>query len=82
MAVVDVVFRTYSDGSVIALFPSEAWGNGLVSSFMHIGQHGGADYDGVVSVTRPSTPEESAPVQRELEAAPYEYTLNVRKRRR
>lgn len=82
MAAVDVVFRTYSDGSVIALFPSEAWGNGLISSFMHIGQHGGANYDGVLSATRASTPDELAPVKRELESAPYEYELNVLLRRR
>lgn len=78
MAAEDVVFRTDSEGIVIALFPDEWWGGGLVSSFEHVGQHGGADYEAVMSRTRPSTPKEIEPLKRELESPPYEYVINAR----
>ena len=44
----DVVFRIYPDGDVIALLPEYiANNNGDVMSYMHNGQHGAADFDGV-----------------------------------
>lgn len=53
------VFRKFSDGEIIALFPDEPGDNrGNVSSYMHVGQHGAADYTGVVRSTTPATPEE------------------------
>jgi hypothetical protein len=80
-----VVFRKWnsdSDGhDVIALFPEVAEYNGMCMSYMHMGQHGAADYDSVVARTVPATPEEYAPLKRELESAPYNYNLVIRKRR-
>ena len=75
-----VVFRTFKkDGDVIALFPNEQWQGSMCSSYMHVGQHGGADYSGLIDITRPSTEEEIAPLKKELEDRGYE--LLVRKKR-
>ena len=43
-----VVFRRYPDGQVIALFPDIPWSGrrGEITSYMHVGQHGAADYAG------------------------------------
>lgn len=78
-----VVFRKWRNGDIIALFPELPERNGLsvfCSSFEHIGQHGPADYRGVVRQTTPATPEEYADLKAELEAAPYHYILRVAKR--
>jgi hypothetical protein len=54
-----VVFRSYSDGDVVALFPTIlADPDGRCSSYMHIGQHGAADYWHVVATTHPAAPDE------------------------
>jgi hypothetical protein len=82
-----VVFRKWyrkEDGTgVIALFPCEDYdrGGAMCMSYEHMGQHGRADYDGVMSRTKPATPEEYAPLKRELESVPFNYNLVVRKRR-
>jgi hypothetical protein len=47
---------------------------------MHVGQHGPADYSGVIAQTKPATETEYAGLKRELESKPYEYRLSVRKR--
>ena len=81
-----VIFRKWyrrCDGTgIIALFPAEDWDRAgtLCTSYEHVGQHGGADYAGVISRTRPATPDEYAALARELEAAPFGYRLIVRKR--
>jgi len=66
---VKVVFRRWRDGAgVIALFPelpADAHGH-YCDSYMHVGQHGGADYHGVVRHTTPATPDESATLAAEL----------------
>jgi hypothetical protein len=83
----DVVFRVWKDkdvlgDGVIALFPNDVdERSGSVTSYEHHGQHGGAWYEGVISKTRPATPEESAALKRELESYPFTYRLRVRKRR-
>jgi hypothetical protein len=64
-----VVFRRWKDiYEVIALFPEiptdiHGW---YCNSYEHIGQHGGADYCGVVMQTQPARPEEFASLAREL----------------
>lgn len=90
-APVRVIFRKfldhkdthYGDG-VIALFPDlPENGPGMCQSYMHIGQHGAASLrliGGEPRTTRPATPDEYAALQRELEAAPYEYKLAVIRR--
>lgn len=54
--VTTVIFRRWKDsGSVIALFPHDA-GDGSVGSccsYEHVGQHGSADYRGVMEATDP-----------------------------
>lgn len=82
--IVRVVFRVWKDsGDIIALFPDLPFDYAglLVTSYMHIGQHGGADYQHVMSVTRPAFPREYEPLKRELEGRPYEYRLKVMSRR-
>lgn len=85
-----VVFRKWkkNDGSwgsdgIIALFPLDHCdldNEALCNSFEHVGQHGGADYDGVIRQTVPATPEEYADLKREIESPPYNYKLRVCKR--
>lgn len=67
-----VIFRTWkSTNSVIALFPYDTFGNGTCTSYEHVGQHGGANYSGVMEATRPATPEEYADLKTELESIGY-----------
>lgn len=79
--VVDVIFRTWKDGSgVIALFPTIPHNDRYITSYEHVGQHGPADYQSVLNQTRPATQADYAPLQREL--ASIGYALQVRSRRR
>lgn len=86
-----VVFRFLNAGKgkywqrdLIALFPGETWTDRnrgkLCSSYIHIGQHCGADYAGIIKSSRPATPDEYASLKRELESSPYNYNLKVLKR--
>jgi hypothetical protein len=75
-----VIFRTFKKGGeVIAMFPETPGGvSGFTcSSYMQVGQHGDA-WAGAIPGTRPSTPEEKAPIMRELERIGYKLT-EVRK---
>lgn len=74
-----VVFRVMQ-GEVTALFPECDYGQGLCYCYAHVGQHSSADYTHCIRASRPATPEEYAPLQRELEGAPYHYRLIVRER--
>ena len=38
-----VTFRKFPDGEIIAVFPAETWGANSLTSYMHVGQHGGCD---------------------------------------
>ena len=79
-----VVFRVFTGkdgGDVVALFPELPADNAgrYCESYQHIGQHGGADYEGLMRHgTRPATVDESAALEKELRAAPYHYRLDVR----
>lgn len=79
-----VVFRKFPDGQIIALFPGEPGADRdprySCSSYMHIGQHGAADYQAVIRSTRPATADEYGPLRRELESTPYDYRLDIRSR--
>jgi len=83
-APVRVIFRKWKDsGTVIALFPGlPADRRGNIQCYEHIGQHGAAWYAGVIAETRPAKPEEYESLRRELEAAPYNYRLAIRRRAR
>lgn len=69
-----VIFRKYRDGQIIALFPDETWNrhDGSITSYMHIGQHGAADYAGVITATRPAREEEYCDLLAELKVIGYD----------
>jgi hypothetical protein len=81
MPKVAVVFRKWKDtGDVIALFPelpADIYG-WYCDSYMHVGQHGGADYHGVISQTVPATPDEYAALSGELNRIGYRLRLLAR----
>jgi hypothetical protein len=72
-----VIFRKWKDdghGDIIALFPelpSDLHGV-YCDSYEHVGQHGGADYYGVIKMTKLATPAEYASLKDELEGMGYE----------
>lgn len=63
-----IVFRKFKTGEIIALFCGTAkyCNPGMVESYMHLGQHGEATAD-LGRTLRLATPEEYAPLKRELE---------------
>ena len=70
-----VVFRKWRDGfGVISLFPeipTDLYGY-YCESYEHVGQHGGADYFGVIMNTRPANEEEYADLAEELRIIGYD----------
>jgi hypothetical protein len=75
-----VIFRKWRDGTIDAIFPElPANRNGLdCVAYAHVGQHGAADYQGVISQTKPALPDEYAPLLTELTRIGY--ALDVVKR--
>lgn len=74
-----VIFRKFKDGQIIALFPNEQdWY--LVMSYMHIGQHSRADYNYIISITKPATEEEYKDLYDELKRIGYD-DLKICKRK-
>jgi hypothetical protein len=57
---IDVVFRVFPEGDVIALFPGEDVGRGLINSYQRVGQHGGADPTLIRTLRKASRPEAAA----------------------
>lgn len=74
-APLDVVFRVFPEGDVIALFPSEKERN-LIMSYQHLGQHSLASPE-LVRELRPATPAERAKLSAELKSIGYH--LRVKK---
>lgn len=75
-----VVFRNLGDDEVIALFPTlPGGGYGECLDYLHIGQHGSADYSHVVRTSKAATPEQYADLQAELVTVGYD-DLKVYKR--
>ena len=75
-----VIFRVYPDGDVIALFPcqdADILGR-YCTSYEHIGQHGSADYEYVLSITRPASAKEAAPLVKELDGLGYNLAMRQR----
>lgn len=68
-----VIFRKYRDGQIIALFPDETWNrhDGSITSYMHIGQHGAADYADVITDTCPVNEDEYRELLQELVSIGY-----------
>jgi hypothetical protein len=78
--ITEVVFRKYKNGEIIALMPHEVCDQkGSVTSYMHVGQHGGANYDGVLANTKLAPPTEALPLYTELESIGYNL-LVIKKR--
>jgi hypothetical protein len=76
-----VIFRRFKEGDIIALFPYDKYDiAGLYcGSYMHIGQHSGADYTGLVQITKPAKESEYNDLKKELEGIGY--NLKVIKKR-
>ena len=68
-----VEFRKWrDDNEIFALFPDiPADDNDNVVCYMHVGQHSAADYDHCITKSVPATPDEFAPLQKELEEIGY-----------
>jgi hypothetical protein len=80
MTKTDVIFRKWSNGDVIALFPGLAFNPNTAaycSSYEHVGQHGAASVD-LTATTCPAKPDEYAGLKAELESRGY--SLRVVKR--
>lgn len=79
-----VVFRRWpkSQGAgIIALFPdipSDLNGR-FCLSYEHVGQHGGADYQGVIGSTRPAKEGEYRELKQELGDIGYELEIRLRR---
>jgi hypothetical protein len=69
-----VVFRRWKEnGDVIALFPelpADIFGT-FCDAYEHVGQHGGADYHGVVQHTKPCSLDDAADLATELQRIGY-----------
>ena len=69
-----VVFRRWRDGgAIIALFPgipTDIHGQ-FCEAYEHVGQHGGADYHGVIRATQPAMPTEYRSLANELDRIGY-----------
>lgn len=76
---VRVVFRVYKAGDIIALFPDIDEGRGLISCYMHVGQHGSVSYAGVIRSTKPASEKQYAELHKELSSIGYDLTVRKRK---
>lgn len=76
-----VVFRRYFDEQIIALFPDVPWSGRRdeITSYMHLGQHGAANYRHVVATTKPATKKESAGLLNELRQVGYNNIRVIRR---
>ena len=69
-AAIDVVFRVFPEGDVIALFPRWNEVGGTIMSYQHLGQHGSAS-PSLVRELRSATAKEYAPLLAELKRLGY-----------
>ena len=67
---VDVHFRVFPEGDVIALFPNDRIGGGQINSYQRLGQHGGAS-PALLKDLRKATRAEYAPLLAELKRIGY-----------
>ena len=75
--ITDITFRKFKDGQIIALMPHQVDDRkGDITSYMHVGQHSGADYNHVVSITKLAKPIEYADLLNELEKS-FGYNVKV-----
>ena len=62
------------EGSVIALFPTIHENDGMISSYMHVGQHSAASPDLITQLPK-ATQDQARELRKELESKPYNYRL-------
>ena len=73
---VRVIFRKWNDsGTTIAIFPDLPWSQGLLTSYEHVGQHGGCHYKSILKKTVLAIPREYVSLQNELEHIGYELRI-------
>lgn len=79
-----VVFRKWKNDDIIALFPNAPWSRSgcAITSYMHVGQHGAADYAGVIADTSPAQENEYKDLLNELKAIGYTDLRVVQRYRR
>ncbi len=77
-----VIFRRFrsDDKAVIALFPYLIHAGYTCQSYMHVGQHGAADYDGMIQATVPARAEEEDVIDLTAELKHRGYNLKVAQR--
>jgi hypothetical protein len=77
-----VIFRKFtSTDEIIAFFPDtqkDCSKPYFVMSYMHIGQHGEVDYNGLLNNTVLASPEEYKPLKEELESIGYKLSIKRR----
>ena len=74
-----VIFRTYADGQIIALWPYVLENATMCQSYQQVGQHAPADYTGTIRSTRPATPEQYRPLESELKRLGYWFSVDQRR---
>lgn len=79
-----VIFRKMHKkhgGNVLALFPDEPWDKWghHITCYAHVGQHGAAEWYGVINKSRPATADEYWDLALELKGLGYK--LAIRQRR-
>jgi hypothetical protein len=65
-----IVFRKFPEGDVIALFPDQPQGRGLINSYQHLGQHGAAN-SRLITELKPAKPTEYRDLLQELKVLGY-----------
>ena len=71
-----VHFHKFDTGEVIALFPLIPWSTDHITSYMHLGQHGGASPE-LLTDLAPATPLEYADLKHELTQIGYDLEVNA-----
>lgn len=78
----DVVFRKFNNGEIIALFPQIKFGcpHYKIMSYMFIGHHEEVDHYAVVQQTKLATEEEYDSLLKEIQSIYHEYDIRVMKK--
>jgi hypothetical protein len=73
---IKVIFRFW-ENEVIAIIPEEVGDNdpSTCLCYMHIGQHGSCDPDGLMAESRPATPEEYKDLYEEMTSIGYDIKI-------
>lgn len=77
-----VVFRKFNNGEVIALFPQIRFGcpHYKIMSYMHIGQHGEVDHHAVIQQTKLANEEDYTSLLKEIKSIYHDYEIKVMKK--